>query len=84
MAPVPHPKGTLVLVLGIVGLVCCSPAGIAAFFIARPAMAEIDANPGRYNNRGLVQAGYILGIIAMVIFVLSILWFIFAVALASN
>ena len=80
--PVDHPKGTTILILGILGLVCCSPLGIAAFIMGNNALKEIDAQPGRYSNRQLVQIGRILGIIAMVLLVLSIIWIVFLGGLA--
>lgn len=80
--PVDHPKGMTILILGILGLVCCSPLGIAAFVMGNNALKEIDAQPGRYSNRQIVQIGRILGIIAMVLLVLSLLWILFFGGLA--
>jgi len=78
-----HPKGMTVLILGILGLVCCSPLGIAAFVMGNNALKEIDAQPGRYSNRQIVQIGRILGIIAMVLLVLTVIWFLFLGGLAA-
>lgn len=72
-----HPKGTTILILGILGLVCCSPLGIVAFVMGNTALKEIDANPGMYSNRQIVFIGKILGIVAMVLLVLSVIWFLF-------
>ncbi|WP_377645027.1 hypothetical protein [Oryzobacter terrae] len=72
-----------VLILGILGLVCCSPLGIAAFVMGNNALKEIDAQPGRYSNRQIVQIGRILGIIAMVLLVLTVIWFLFLGGLAA-
>ena len=80
--PVDHPKGMTVLILGILSLVCCSPLGIVAFIMGNSALKEIDAQPGRYGNRQIVQIGRILGIIGMVLLVISILWLLFAGGLA--
>ena len=80
--PVDHPKGMTVLILGILGIVCCSPLGIVAFFMGNTALKEIDAQPGRYGNRQIVQIGRILGIIATVLLVLTVLWILFAGGLA--
>ena len=66
MAPQPHPQGTLVLVLGIIGLVACFIPGIVALVMGNRALKEIDANPTAYNNRSNVQIGRILGIIGIV------------------
>lgn len=81
--PVDHPKGMTILILGILSLVCCSPLGIAAFVMGNTALKEIDAQPGRYGNRQIVQIGRILGIIGMVFLVLSIIWFVFLGGLAA-
>ena len=75
--PVDHPKGMTILILGILSLVCCSPLGIAAWLMGNTALKEIDAQPGRYGNRQIVQIGRILGIIAMVFLVLSVIWVLF-------
>jgi hypothetical protein len=79
---VDHPKGVTILVLGILSLVCCSPLGIAAYLMGNTALKEIDAQPGRYSNRQIVQIGRILGIVGMVLLVLSVLWVVFFGGLA--
>ncbi len=85
---VDHPKGITILVLGILSILCCSPLGIAAFMMGNNALKEIDAQPGRYGNRQLVQIGRVLGIVGMVLLVLSLLWVVFfgglAVLTSSN
>ena len=68
----PHPRGTLVLVLGILGVLCCGVAGIVAIVMGKQALDEIDANPSAYNNRGMVQAGFVLGIIGVVLWAIGI------------
>ena len=80
---VDHPKGITILVLGILSVLCCSPLGIAAFLMGNNALREIDAAPGRYGNRQIVQIGRILGIIAMVLLVLTVIWFLFLGGLAA-
>jgi hypothetical protein len=80
---VDHPKGVTILVLGILSVVCCSPLGIAAFLMGNTALREIDAQPGRYSNRQLVQIGRILGIVGIVFLVLSLLWVLFFGGLAA-
>jgi len=67
-APQPHPKGTTVLVLGIVSLVVCGIIiGPIAFIQGNKALREIDANPAAYTNRQNVVIGRILGIIGTVL-----------------
>jgi Domain of unknown function (DUF4190) len=80
---VDHPRGVTILVLGILGIVCCSPLGIVAFIMGNNALREIDAQPGRYRNRQLVQIGRILGIIGMVLLVLSLIWVVFLGGLSA-
>lgn len=75
--PVDHPKGMTVLILGILSLVCCGPLGIVAWVMGNTALREIDAQPGRYGNRQLVQIGRILGIVGGGLFLLGILAFLF-------
>ncbi len=67
-----HPRGTTILILGILSLVCFQPLGIAAWIMGNTALREIDAAPGRYSNRQTVQIGRILGIIAVVLMIISI------------
>ncbi|HSO64663.1 MAG TPA: DUF4190 domain-containing protein [Ornithinibacter sp.] len=78
--PVDHPKGMTVLVLGILSLVCCAPLGIVAWVMGNGVLREIDAQPGRYGNRQLVQVGRILGIVGTVLLVLGVLWFVVVLA----
>lgn len=59
-----HPQGTLILVLGILSIVVCGLLGPVAWFMGTKALKEIDANPAAYGNRGNVQAGRIIGIVA--------------------
>ena len=72
--PVDHPKGTTVVVLGILSLVACAPLGIVALVMANSALREIDASPGMYGNRQTVQVGRTLGIVGTVLLVLTVLF----------
>ncbi|MGL4743825.1 MAG: hypothetical protein ACRCXL_05490 [Dermatophilaceae bacterium] len=81
--PVDHPKGMTVLILGILGIVCCGFLAIPAFIMGNNALKEIDASPGRYSNRQIVQIGRILGIVGMVLLVLSLIWVLFFGGLAA-
>ncbi|MCD9153982.1 DUF4190 domain-containing protein [Aeromicrobium duanguangcaii] len=77
-----HPKATLVLILGILGVVVCGVLAPFAWVIGNRTVAEIDANPGVYEGRGEAQAGRILGMIGTALLVLSVLVFAFFVTLA--
>jgi hypothetical protein len=81
--PVDHPKGITILVLGILSIVCCSPLGVVAWLMGNTALKEIDAEPGRYGNRQIVQIGRILGIIGVVLLVLSLIWLLFLGGIAA-
>lgn len=85
---VEHPQGTVVLVLGILAIVACQILGPFAWVMGNRAMKEIDATPGRYSNRGLVNAGRICGIVGSVLLgvylVAGILYVIVLVAVVAG
>jgi hypothetical protein len=65
MYPQRSVNGPLILVLGILSLVSCwCITGIPAWVMGNTALREIDSGYGDPNERGIVQAGRILGIIA--------------------
>ncbi|WP_020469855.1 DUF4190 domain-containing protein [Zavarzinella formosa] len=66
----PH-NGVMILVFGIVGLLFCQMFGIVAFVMGRSDLKEIDAGRMDHDGRGLVFAGYVMGIISTIIMVLS-------------
>ena len=68
-----HPRATIALVLGILGIVTCQVVAPFALVIGRRAVKEIDASNGAIGGRGLAQAGYILGIIGTVLLGLAVL-----------
>jgi hypothetical protein len=77
-----HPKGTTVMVLGILSLVSLAVCGLGlvmgpiAWAMGSSALKEIDANPGMFTNRGSVSAGRICGIISTVILVIGVVMFV--------
>jgi uncharacterized membrane protein YjgN (DUF898 family) len=85
-APIEHPKGTTILVLGILSLVCCSILGPFAWVMGNKAIAEIDASGQAFSNRGQINAGRICGIVATVLMVLGIVFYavLAIVAIATN
>ena len=64
-------KAIWALVLGILGVICCQLLAIPALILGRSAQAEIAAGNG--TGAGLAKAGFILGIIGIVLLVLSVL-----------
>ncbi len=80
MGPREHPKGTLILILGILSIVCIQLLGPVAWVMGNGALREIDANPGAYSNRGTVNAGRICGIIGTIFLVLGVITWVILIA----
>lgn len=68
----PH-RGTLVLVLGILGLVICGPLGIAAWVMGSSDLKEMDAGLMDPSGRSTTQAGKICGMIATILMIIAVL-----------
>jgi hypothetical protein len=72
-----HSQATVAVVLGAIalctGLLFLSPVTWA---LGSHALAEIDSAPGVYSNRGMAQAGRILGIIGTAILAVGLLCFV--------
>ncbi len=76
-----HPQGTIVLVLGILGLVACQILSPVAWVMGNRALAEIDADPNRWSNRSNVNAGRICGIVGTVLLILSVVFIVLVIIL---
>lgn len=69
----PH-RGTLILVLGILGLIgVCWPLGIVAWIMGNGDLKEMDAGLMDPSGRGLTTGGRICGIIATILMILGVL-----------
>ncbi|MET7276751.1 DUF4190 domain-containing protein [Kribbella sp. NPDC005582] len=72
-----HSQATVAVVLGAIalctGLLFLSPV---AWWLGSQSLAQIDATPGVYNNRGMAQAGRILGIIGTALMAAALLFFV--------
>ena len=81
----PH-RGTLILVLGILGLVVCVICGIFAWVMGNADLKEMDAGVMDASGRGMTQAGKICGMISCILALLGIaIWLlIMIVALAAG
>jgi hypothetical protein len=67
------PEAKTALVYGILAFLCCPPIlGYQAFKNANVAIDMIDANP-EYQGRGMAVAGKVLGIVAIIVWVLGFL-----------
>jgi hypothetical protein len=73
-------QATTVLVLGILGLVCCGPLGIVAWVMGQNEVQAIDAGRRDPTNRGTANAGRILGIVGTVLFAIGIVWLVLAMS----
>lgn len=78
-----HPRATVALILGILGIVACSVVAPFALVIGRRSVTEIDASGGRLGGRGMAQAGFILGVIGTVILALSLIGVVAVVIVAA-
>jgi ABC-type Fe3+ transport system permease subunit len=81
-----HGSATTALVLGILSMVVCGLLGIPAYIVGKRAEREVLASQGTLSGAGLAKAGWILGLIAMILSVLALLLVIglFAVASVSS
>jgi hypothetical protein len=69
-------QATTILILGILGIICCAPLGIAAWIMGNRELEAIDAGRRNPENRGTANAGRIIGIVATALMALGILAFI--------
>ena len=71
----PH-RGTMILVFGILGLVCCIIFAILAWVMGNNDLKEMDAGIMDPEGKGLTQAGKICGIIGVILQIIGfIIWF---------
>lgn len=68
-------RGTLILVMGLLGIIVCFIFGILAWIWGKQDLAEMDAGIMDPTDRGITKAGYILGIIGCVLGIIAIAFF---------
>jgi hypothetical protein len=73
--PESNKKALWSLILGIVGLVCCGFAAIAAIVLANQARNEIRMSGGAQTGGGQAQAGLILGIVGCALWALGLVFY---------
>jgi len=72
----PH-RGTLILVLGILSIVCCFICGIIAWVLANGDLKEMTAGKMDPSGEGLTNAGKICGIVGVAIQIVGfVIWLI--------
>ena len=69
----PH-RGVLILVLGILGIVCCFICGIIAWVMGSNDLKEMSAGRMDASGQGLTQAGKICGIVSVVLVILQFIF----------
>ena len=68
-------KATGALVCGIVGLLLCGVVlGPVAIYLGTQAKKEIRSSDGRLKGEGLATAGIVMGIIALIGFIISVFY----------
>lgn len=68
----PH-RGSMILVLGILGLVVCPICGIVAWIMGNGDLREIRGGYMDPEGEGLTNAGRIVGMIATILMLISII-----------
>jgi hypothetical protein len=83
----PH-RGTLILVLGILSLVCCFICGIIAWVMGNGDLKEMAAGRMDPAGEGMTKAGKICGIIGVAMqivgIVLMVIWLIFVFLVGAS
>ncbi len=80
------PNGTLIIVLGILGYLCCCFAGLGivpsgiAFYLAQKSEKLYAANPELYENIGQIKTGKIVALIAMILSALVLIRWIYVLS----
>ena len=67
----PH-RGTLILVLGILGLVCCIICGIIAWVMGNNDLKQMAAGTMDPSGEGLTKAGKICGMVGVILAIVGI------------
>ncbi len=70
-------NATLILVLGIVGILCCQLLGPVVWYMGKQELQGIAEGRIAAANEGTAKAGMILGIISTCLLVFSVLWIFF-------
>ncbi|MBI4911539.1 MAG: DUF4190 domain-containing protein [Acidobacteria bacterium] len=78
----PH-RGTMILVFGILGIICCIIFAILAWVMGSSDLKAMAAGQMDPAGEGTTKAGKILGIIGCILGILSLLWIVFFGGLAA-
>ncbi len=75
-------RGTTILVLGIVGVVCCGLCAPIAWYLGSDELKRIAAGTAPASGESTAKVGKILGIIGTILLILSLVWIFFAGGMA--
>lgn len=83
--PPNHKNAVLALVLGIVSFACSCGifTGIPAYIIGKKAEREILASNGALGGAGLAKAGWIMGLIAIILGIIGLVVFVILLAVGG-
>jgi hypothetical protein len=73
-APETNGRATAAMVTGILSLLICAPAGIAAVIVGNGAKNQIDQSGGLQGGRGMAVAGVVMGWIAIAVMIIGIIF----------
>ena len=66
-------RGTLVLILGILSLICCGLLGIPAWIMGNSDLKEMSVGTMDSSGQGITNAGKICGIVGTILGALQLL-----------
>lgn len=66
-------RGGLILGLGLVGLLCCGILGLVAFVMGSSDLKAMDSGQMDPSGRGMTNAGRIIGLIAVILWVITVI-----------
>lgn len=76
-------NATMLLVMGILGIICCQILSPVTWVMSNTAMATLNAGGGQESDRSMVNIARILGIVGTVLLVVSLLWLVLGGGLAA-
>jgi hypothetical protein len=75
-------RATTALVLGILGVVCCQLCAPFAWYMGSKELKAIKSGASPQSAQGFAMAGMVLGIVGSILFILALLWIVFAGGMA--
>jgi hypothetical protein len=79
----PH-RGTMILVFGILGLVCCAVFGIVAAIMGTNDLKEMQAGRMDRSGESLTRVGQILGFVSIGLTVVGVIGWVIMLALGGR